>query len=129
MPLCNVDHSRSPTFQGLLEKYKKAGFPHIEEDVAEALVAIAQDYRKAKHASSIPRCEDRVFKYRQKSTGQRRGSQGGFRIIGYFHGANNTLYPLFIYPKSERETIDAETIKELVEELLRSLDSQSEINF
>jgi hypothetical protein len=129
VPPCNIDQ-RSPTFRALLEKYKKAGFPHIEDDVKEALAAIAQDYRNAKHGASIPRFENKVFKYRQKSTDQRRGAQSGFRIIGYYDKETNTLYPIFIYPKSERSDIDAETIKELVEELLSSIDPpQSEINF
>jgi hypothetical protein len=128
VPPCNVDQ-RGPTFRALLEKYKKAGFPHIEDDVTEALTAIAQDYRNAKHGESIPRCKDKVFKYRQKSTDQRRGSTGGFRIIGYYDKESNTLYPIFIYPKTERSDIDVESIKELVEELLKSIDPQAEINF
>ena len=129
MPRCNVDHKRSPSFQALLEKYKKSGFPQIEDDVAEALTAIAQDHRNAKQAESIPKFNDSVFKYRQKCTDQKRGSQGGFRIIAYYDKATNTLYPIFIYPKSEKSDVDANTISRLVKELLAALDRQTEINF
>lgn len=122
MPLCYVDTNRSPTFKSLLNSFKKR-FPRVEKDIEEIWPDIAQDYRHARQAESMPRFNDTVFKYRAKCSDMQRGSKGSFRIIGYYHQPNNTLYPILMYHKSDQHDVDRRGISEAIKELLESLES------
>ena len=44
------------------------------------------------------------------------GKRGGFRIIYYYIGANETVYLVEIYAKSDQETISDTVLKEILEE-------------
>jgi len=54
---------------------------------------------------------------RRLKRGDGLGLRGGYRVIGYYRAANATLYPILIYEKSEREDVDAATIRTAVEGL------------
>lgn len=116
MPLCLVNKKHSPTFDSLIEHYKRK-FPKIEEDVDEALEAISKDYRTARHSNSIPRFNNTAYKYRVKCSDMRRGAQGGYRLIAYYHQQTNTLFPVLIFPKTELEDTDFESISSAIKEL------------
>jgi len=60
-----------------------------------------------------------VFKYRAKCSDMKRGSKGSYRIIGYYHQPKNTLYPIFIYHKSDQDDVDKRTVSAAVQELLQ----------
>lgn len=116
MPPCIIRADTSPTYATLLQRLKKQ-FPHIEDDVAGVLSDIAKDFRRARHANSIPRFNDTLFKYRVPSQDQSRGSSGGFRLCGYYDKDTNTLHLLLIWPKSQAEDLDYETKNKAVKEL------------
>lgn len=79
------------------------------------------DHRNACQAESIiPGFRDTVFKYRAKCSDMNRGSRGSYRIIGYYHAAENRLYAIFIYHKSNQSDVDKKTVARAVEELLQS---------
>lgn len=119
MPLCYVDYKRSSTFTSLLSSLRKR-FPRIDEDLADIWPNIARDYRNACRAESIPKFNDTVFKYRAKCSDMNRGSRGGYRVIGYYHGPENTLYPILIYHKADQEDVDEKSVANAVQELLQS---------
>ena len=121
---CLVDHLRSPTFVFLLDKFKKV-FPHIEDDLAAALSDIRLDYRTAKHATALLHFGGKVLKYRMACSDQGRGTRGGFRLIVYYHQETNTLYPISMYPKSEREDIADADVERCVNELQEALANSS----
>jgi len=58
----------------------------------------------------IPGCIGPVFKCRMSSRDMQRGKSGGFRIIYLVRENEKAVYLLTIYPKSERENIDATEI-------------------
>jgi len=120
VPPCHIRKDTSPTYATLLQNLKKQ-FPHIEEDVEGVLVDIALDFRHARHANSIPRFNDALFKYRVPSSDQGRGTRGGFRLCGYYDKQNNTLHLLLIWPKSQAEDLDYETKNKAIKELLKVL--------
>ena len=84
-------------------------------------VDIAQDYQHARHADSIPRFRNTVFKYRVKCSDMQRGSRGSYRIIGYYHQPDNTLYPILIYHKSDQDDVEAKVVAAAIQELLDCL--------
>lgn len=120
VPPCIVDSQRSLSFAKLLKSLTKR-FPKIADDLAEVWPKIEQDYRQACGAESIPGGHDNIFKYQSKSTDMRKGAKNAFRIIGYYHAATNTLYPLFMYYKGDLSTISAKAITELVKDFLNSI--------
>ena len=128
VPPCFVKSDSSPTYRTLLSRLKKE-FPHVEDDVNKILPEIAQDFRHARHADSIPRFNDTLFKYRVPSSDQRRGTRGGFRLCAYYDKQNNTLYPVLIWPKSEDEDLDYEIKAKAVKELLQIIELPPPLNF
>jgi len=117
---CLVDYRRSPTFGYLLEKYKKL-FPHIENDVAATLSDARLNYRPARHARAMLHFNGTVFKYRVMCSDQGRGTRGGFRLIAFYDQTTNTLYPIFMYPKSEKADIEDEEVDRCLTELQEAL--------
>jgi mRNA-degrading endonuclease RelE of RelBE toxin-antitoxin system len=118
VPLCYVDLHGSPTFASQLASLRKR-FSKIDKDLEEIWPDIANDYRHARHAESIPRFQDTVFKYRSKCSDMSRGSRGGYRIICYYHQPKNTLYPILIYHKADQDDVDEATVATVVRELLQ----------
>ncbi|MCI0484964.1 MAG: hypothetical protein L0Y78_10325 [candidate division NC10 bacterium] len=116
MPPCRIDIDASPTFQKLLRKLQRT-CRKINEDLTEAFESIEKDYTKAAQANAIPKYANTVWKYRCKSSDLRRGAQGGFRIIAYYHQSNGTLYPILIYLKTEKEDVSAEEIQKAIQAL------------
>ena len=118
MSLCYVDFDRSPTFQSLLASLRKR-FPRIDDDLEGIWVDIARDHQHARQAESLIGFNNTVFKYRAKCSDMSRGSRGSYRIIGYYHEPTNTLYPIFIYHKSDQTDVDKRTVSLAVQELLQ----------
>ena len=122
MLLCHVDADRSPTFKSLVASLRKR-FRHIDDDLREIWPDIAQDYRNARGAESIPGFANTVYKYRAKCSDSNKGSRGGYRVIGYYHQEANTLYPIYIYSKLDQSDVSAKTVTATVKELTQmSLD-------
>lgn len=114
MPGCVVVKDGYPGFSAVCEKYKRS-YPHIHEDVKEALAAIAADHRAAKNARRVKAGENvEVYKYRQNSRDIRRGATYGWRIIALYDKSTNKLYPLIVYPKTEMASASDAAIEENV---------------
>ena len=120
MPKCKIDLEASPTFKKILEGYKRK-YPKLLADLKDAFDKIEEHYDSAAHADAIPGFARTVWKYRWKSSDLRRGAQGGLRIIALCDPDKNSLYPLFVYSKVEKEDVSAKEIREAVEELKANL--------
>jgi hypothetical protein len=116
---CTIDREASPTFQALVQHWKKKGFPRIEEDLQKAFQSIAPNFRTANNCRSKPGFGDSLFKYRQKSSDLNRGSSYGFRIYAYYEKDRHTLYPLIIYQKTAMQEYDEKELKEAVKEIIQ----------
>ena len=72
----------------------------------------------------MPGTDGRLLIYRCKSTDQRRGTRGGFRVICFRHQAEETitLWPLLVYAKSiSPKRPNLRTVNALLNELLETL--------
>jgi mRNA-degrading endonuclease RelE of RelBE toxin-antitoxin system len=116
--LCYVDLQRSPTFQSALGSLRKR-FPRIDDDLKEIWPDIARDFRHARQAESLVGFKNTAYKYRAKCSDMKRGSRGSYRVIAYYHEPKNTLYPVFIYHKSDQDDVDKRTVSAVVQELLQ----------
>lgn len=56
----------------------------------------------------------RVYKTRVANPDARKGKSGGFRVIWYLITANNNIYPLTIYSKSDQTDISNVEIRRLM---------------
>jgi len=65
--------------------------------------------------------QGKVFKYRVPCSDQGRGTRGGFRLIAYYHQPTNVLYPISLYPKSERDDIEDSEVGRCLSELAEAM--------
>lgn len=59
----------------------------------------------------IPKNNREIYKLRVADPDNRRGVQGGFRVIHWWRRAERELVGLYLYPKSEKENVTQEEIK------------------
>ncbi|MEX0904965.1 MAG: type II toxin-antitoxin system RelE/ParE family toxin [Balneolaceae bacterium] len=50
--------------------------------------------------------------------GSGRGKRGGIRVIYYYFTEDNQIYMLYAYPKSKKDDLTADQLKQLVEDQL-----------
>jgi hypothetical protein len=114
VPPCLINSELSPTFRKLLANLQKS-YPHVGDDLKELFDSVAQDYRGAKGARSVPHFEDRIWKYRQNSSDIKRGARYGFRVIAYFSAG--TLYPIIVYAKPQLSDVSDRQIELALQEI------------
>lgn len=61
---------------------------------------------------------DNAFKIRLAISSKNKGKSGGARVITYFISADNELYLLSIYDKSEQADISDKALKQLIKLVL-----------
>jgi mRNA-degrading endonuclease RelE of RelBE toxin-antitoxin system len=59
-----------------------------------------------------------IFKVRLAVKSKGRGKSGGMRVITYVLTRDNEIYLLTIYDKSEQDSLDNNTIRELIKEFV-----------
>ncbi|MBN2963563.1 type II toxin-antitoxin system RelE/ParE family toxin [Sulfurospirillum sp. T05] len=59
-----------------------------------------------------------VYKARISNSDKRTGKSGGYRLISYLKLLNNELYLIYIYDKSDFETLSEKEIDQLILEAL-----------
>ena len=102
-----------------VKKLKKK-YPRITEDLENLFSTVRTDPEKAAHPITMPGTENSVLIYRCRSTDQKRGTRGGFRVICFRHTSELTisLWPLLVYAKSENpRRPDVKVVNALVTEL------------
>lgn len=93
-------------------------FPHIKEDVAQAIREIVQTPALG---VVIPGSEG-VRKLRVQSSDLQHGKSGGFRLLYVVIPEQQLLCPLLIYAKSDREDVAAGELRQLLRELAGELE-------
>lgn len=127
MSACRIDDRCSRQFQRLATYWKSHGYPTVESDLSDAFNEIRKDI-KACHWKEVPRFSKwlngyRLFKYRQKNSGAREGSRGGWRFYALHDGSRSILYPIVVYPKKEMADASDDAIKNAIKELIDILES------
>ena len=95
----SVTNRLTPSCERNIVNLKKK-YPKIERDLRELFREIARDYRTKCGGRAIVGCGGGVWKYRCRSTDQRKGRSGGFRVICLIREQDSTIHPLVVYAKS-----------------------------
>lgn len=87
------------TLERLRKKYR-----NVESDLEALFRRIAVDPEKAANPILFPGTDGAVKVYRCRSSDQRKGSRGGFRVLCFYIAADRivTIWPLLVYAKSEQ---------------------------
>lgn len=94
---------------------------HVRADLDKLFAAIAADPRRQKHADRVQGVGGlEVWKYRQSSSDLKRGSAFGWRVLVILQG--DTIYPAFLYSKTDHTDLSAEV---LMAEIRKALDELS----
>ena len=99
-----VDEFKRDT-KKLFKKYKS-----IKSDILELIEKLEVDYNIGIHLGN------NLYKIRVKNS-DIGGKSGGYRVIYYTKLANNSIYLLIIYSKTQKENIDIEVLKPIIEKL------------
>jgi mRNA-degrading endonuclease RelE of RelBE toxin-antitoxin system len=99
-----VDEFKRDT-KKLFKKYKS-----IKSDILELIEKLEEDYQIGIHLGS------NLYKIRVKNSDVG-GKSGGYRVIYYTKLSSNSIYLLTIYSKTQKESIDIEKLKPIIDKL------------
>ena len=127
MPPCEIDVGACPKFLRLVKQLKKK-YRQILDDLEALFEEITKNYEVASNAAAIPSWKGEVWKHRCSSRDMKVGQSGGFRIISWVDRTQepHVLYPLLIYPKSEKEDAPGIEIAEAIRLLKAELESRGQ---
>ncbi|CAA6803350.1 MAG: RelE toxin of RelE / RelB toxin-antitoxin system [uncultured Sulfurovum sp.] len=89
----------------LFKKYKS-----IKSDILELVEKLELDYKIGIHLGN------NLYKIRVKNS-DIGGKSGGYRVIYYTKLPSNSIYLLSIYAKTQKENIDIEILKPIIDKL------------
>ena len=93
-------------------KHLKKKYPHTNADAKTALQVLIEN----PFLGVVIQGGSGTRKLRVRNSNLTRGKSGGYRLIYLVDSANETLYPLLMYSKTEQEDVTQHEIKELVEQ-------------
>jgi len=99
-----VDEFKRDT-KKLFKKYKS-----IKNDILELIEKLEEDYKIGIHLGN------NLYKIRVKNS-DIGGKSGGYRVIYYTKLSSNSIYLLTIYSKTQKESIDIEMLKPIINRL------------
>jgi len=99
-----VDEFKRDT-KKLFKKYKS-----IKSDILELIEKLEEDYNIGIHLGN------NLYKIRVKNSDVG-GKSGGYRVIYYIKLPSNSIYLLTIYSKTQKESIDIEKLKPIIDKL------------
>ena len=117
--MSNIEENKSilitftPEFKREYKRLSKK-FASLDKDM-QALIAKLQ--REPTNGTSLG---NNAYKIRLAINSKNKGKSGGARIITYFFNADNELYLLSIYDKSEQPIIADMHLKKLINNILES---------
>ncbi|MCG7333744.1 hypothetical protein MHZ95_00475 [Sporosarcina sp. ACRSM] len=104
----------TPTFEARYKKLKKR-YPKIDDDFEVFLDEVEIEGDLGEDIQRVVKDGNKVFKKRMRNSSARKGLTGGFRIIEYVVTADNEVYLLDIYSKSDQVNISKEQIRKLID--------------
>jgi len=104
----------APSFRHSLKKLAKR-FPHVKDDVGAQIRALQQDPMQG----SIIRGGSGIRKVRVRNSDLPKGKSGGYRLLYYIEGYPvSTIYILFLYAKSDRDSVTIHELRQLLKEII-----------
>ncbi len=100
-----VDEFKRDT-KKLFKKYKS-----IKNDILELIEKLEENYQIGIHLGN------NLYKIRVKNS-DIGGKSGGYRVIYYTKLSSNSIYLLTIYSKTQKESIDIEMLKPIIDRLI-----------
>jgi hypothetical protein len=97
-----------PRFRRELKKLAKR-YPSLREEFAALITELSE------HPDQGVALGNNCFKIRLAIASKGKGKSGGARVITYLHVTQQACYLLSIYDKSEKETISASELRELLQ--------------
>ena len=116
-----------PPYLKTVRKLKKK-YPNIDKDLKNLFSEIAKDPERALKPAIVPGTDGAGRMYRCASRDQRKGSQGGFRVLCFYFSASGvaSIWPLLVYAKAEQPNRpSAKSIETLVSQLKQHLAEDS----
>ncbi len=99
------------SFKRCIKKLGKR-YPSIKKDVAVGIEALIGTPHLGVPISGVPG----IRKLRLKNSDAKRGKSGGYRMLYYLEDReNHQIVLLFLYTKSDRETVTIQEIKNLMD--------------
>ena len=95
-----------------LKKLSKK-YPQIKKDLEEVSKIIVNN---PEMGDKITGMNVPLYKIRMRSSDQKRGKRGGYRVIYYLKSKNGIIYLVDIYAKVERAEINRAEILKILEE-------------
>jgi hypothetical protein len=134
LPKCTVDSDSCATFQKNLKQLRKK-YHRVDQDLADAVVAIEADYASACNAfcmpmPGFPEYQRRVYKYDWRSTDIGKHPRECFRLVGVFLDAPSTspkLTLLLAYYKGDRANVIPKDVAAEIKALKASLEQEDGI--
>ena len=103
----------SPSFKHCIKRYKKR-YPHVKDDVKAAIHHLLQ----SPEAGAFIPGGSGARKFRVRNSDIRKGKSGGYRLIYYWNPrAEETLYLLLLYAKSDKSKVSIAELKTLLKEI------------
>lgn len=99
-------------FKDNLKELKKK-YSHAASDAKEALELLETH---AFLGTPVPRYS-KVRKLRLKNSDISKGKRSGYRLLYHVHAEGKTIYPLFMYSKSDQEDVTHKDLKALFAKL------------
>lgn len=109
----------SAVFRHRIKKLSKK-YPRVKQDLVGLLNDLEQGKFKGDKLQGYP---GDVYKIRIGSIDQKKGKQGGFRVVYIVIQIDNVVYLTEIYPKAKQEDLteqQKQQIKDFIEELNKS---------
>jgi mRNA-degrading endonuclease RelE of RelBE toxin-antitoxin system len=104
----NYKIDTTPRFEKDVKKLKKK-FPKIKDDLVNFISELSLNPKLGVDLG------ENIFKARIPNSSIPTGKSGGFRVITYYK-ANDTLYLITLYSKTEQDTILTERLRKIIKE-------------
>jgi len=103
----------SPVWNDIKKLSKK--YRHIKQDFLSSIAKLEQE--KIPNPKKYPGFCGYILKVRISSRDMKRGKRGSLRLIYYKDPQRKEIYPLILYPKSDKENIIRKKIVKRIEKL------------
>lgn len=107
-----------PAFENDLIKIARK-YPSVIDEIDNLFEQFEKGNLEGNRVPGLKLKGNRVFKTRMANPDANKGKSGGFRVIWYLVTANNDIYPITTYSKSDKVDIKRSKISRLINSRLK----------
>ena len=97
----------TPEFKKEFKRLSKK-FISLSQEMQELIAELSQNPESGKSIGK------NIFKIRLAVKSKGKGKRGGMRVITYFYSLNDELYLLYLYDKSEQDSVSSKEIQSVI---------------